>query len=308
MKLKNMEDCLIEGLRVSLEKVCDDNYHNKLFKDEFSEFFSFCIKRTDLIYKKYEKHIISNVLEINSLMARKTPSAVNWEEKLTLEKNCSTVDMFFKFYVERYNYENNFSKSIFTHIKSIDAKKLLNYARSSYGSVNNLSSRLSIFFNEDEAFEYLDSIFDNHISYHNYSNDFVSSAMLSCKEKNEKRLNDWIDTFYEKSKSNSYSWQKRKLAYVGFAGSGLINKKIIRRIRSESSSRVSESAISEMFTKKHLYENFNDLIANICDTNHEDVAVYLAAKLDVSMLPRLLGNTSCKVRSLVKKRISNEVN
>jgi hypothetical protein len=85
---------------------------------------------------------------------------------------------------------------------------------------------------------------------------------------------------------------KRGAAYAAFLSVGSVDKKMIRRMRSESSSEASLIALKALLKYEKIYseKDFNEYIALFSDSKHQDVVSYLGNNLSSKHLLGLIGN------------------
>lgn len=86
--------------------------------------------------------------------------------------------------------------------------------------------------------------------------------------------------------------------------SGILTKKIARKIRSENSEGNSLESIKELVTHSYLYPNFGEIISQVTDTNFSSVARYLAASLPINTLAFMAGTKFDDVRNIVVDRMT----
>ena len=98
---------------------------------------------------------------------------------------------------------------------------------------------------------------------------------------------------------------RRKLQYEAFISIGELNKKRVRRMRSDASEDVSLHCVKSLFKYKSLYseKDFNEYITQFSDTNYQVVINYLENNLNAQQLLGLVGNPLAN-KNYIFKRIN----
>jgi hypothetical protein len=104
------------------------------------------------------------------------------------------------------------------------------------------------------------------------------------------------------------SFKKKKLGvravvYRGLIKAGFLDEKIARRIRSDSSERVSTSCIKALFDVLETYPNKDELIGQFLDTRYDRVGMELVTNSPDKYLPFLVGVKGQAAKKLLEKKM-----
>lgn len=108
-----------------------------------------------------------------------------------------------------------------------------------------------------------------------------------------------------KTETKKYPKKLRIELYNKLIALGLLDYKIARRIRSDSSSTVSVKVLATLFENRSKYsiENFHNLVTQFADTNHKWVAQYIAINIPLQLAPFLMGISDSSAKKILEKRM-----
>lgn len=88
---------------------------------------------------------------------------------------------------------------------------------------------------------------------------------------------------------------------------GMLDIKIARRIRSDSSGTLSHKVLAALFENRNMYEDdiFQNLITQFSDTKHKWVARYIALNMPVHLIPFLMGLEDTVAMQILEKRLNS---
>jgi hypothetical protein len=86
---------------------------------------------------------------------------------------------------------------------------------------------------------------------------------------------------------------------------GLLDNKLARRIRSDSSGGLSSELLAYLFEHRSLYSDdvFQDLVTQFSDTKHKWVARYIAMNMPMHLIPFLMGIKDPMALNIIEKRM-----
>lgn len=96
----------------------------------------------------------------------------------------------------------------------------------------------------------------------------------------------------------------RAAAYIGIIKAGFLDEKIARRIRSDSSERVSTGCIKALFSVLDTYDNKDELLGQFLDTRYDRVGLELVKNSPDKYLPFLVGVNGHEAKKLLEKRMN----
>lgn len=96
----------------------------------------------------------------------------------------------------------------------------------------------------------------------------------------------------------------RASAYKGIIKAGFLDEKIARRIRSDSSERVSTVCIKALFSVLDNYENKDELLGQFLDTRYDRVGCELVEHSPDKYLPFLVGVKGAGAKRLLEQRMN----
>lgn len=119
---------------------------------------------------------------------------------------------------------------------------------------------------------------------------------------------DFLLKFLHRTESKKYPQSARRNLYIKLVKSGKLDKKIARRVRSESSSRNSFLVLGTIFHSRDLYkdDDFQDLISQFSDTPYSDVAKFIAINVPSELIPFLMGLGDSQAKMILDKRLQYE--
>jgi hypothetical protein len=87
---------------------------------------------------------------------------------------------------------------------------------------------------------------------------------------------------------------------------GLLDQKLARRIRSDSSGYLSADILHWLFLNRPKYsdDDFQNLVLNFCDTKHKWVARFIALNMPKDLIPYLMGLEDPEAIKILEKRMS----
>jgi hypothetical protein len=97
---------------------------------------------------------------------------------------------------------------------------------------------------------------------------------------------------------------ERSAFYIGYIATGKADHKFLRRMRTESSGAVSESALRALIKYKDLYSNFDDLIVLFNDSKYQNVVDVLVNFYDKKDIMHMIGNPLSNKDYIRKKLMS----
>lgn len=105
------------------------------------------------------------------------------------------------------------------------------------------------------------------------------------------------------SSANQPSYQVRSEIYLAYIKSGLLTKKIARKMRSEASSDASLVAVKALLDNAEKYSNFEELILQFCDSKHSDVIAALANRLPRYLLVSVVATEFSWIKKIIDRRM-----
>ena len=100
------------------------------------------------------------------------------------------------------------------------------------------------------------------------------------------------------------SKDERSAFYIGYIATGKANAKFIRRMRTEPSGAVSESALKALIKYKDEYPNFDDLIILFNDSKYQNVVDILVNFYDKKHIMHMIGNPLANKDVIRQKLVS----
>ena len=132
-----------------------------------------------------------------------------------------------------------------------------------------------------------------------YSTEIISHLAPKFIEEDQVRAVEFLhstsfkDIFYD----------FRKYYYKSFIECGLLDKKIARRIRSESSEYTASFAISALLNNLFKYNDAKELLTQFTDIKHWDCQFLLASKAPSYMVPYMMAFESPGAKAMLEKRL-----
>jgi hypothetical protein len=108
-----------------------------------------------------------------------------------------------------------------------------------------------------------------------------------------------------KTETKSYPSELKSKLYKQLVKLGLLDVKIARRIRSDSSGSLSAEVLACLFENRNLYkeEEFQDLVTQFADTKHKWVARYIAMNMPMNLVPFLMGIKDSMALKILERRM-----
>ena len=309
MVLNNIKYELISGLNSLLNeyKRSLDNTAREKNYGELINLYIYSFNEKNKLYNIYNNYVadIFNVVLDSSKVDK---SKWSYEQAVDYNNMLNTITNYVFFFIREFGVDNfNKNKKLSSVANKIDISKISLDSSSRYLTediVDRFVATLSILKDEDECFSALDRSIEKTTSGYWYrGSSSMISLMMSCKDKNSDRLISYVENIIKKKPT----WELRRDLYTGIIISGLLNKSIARKMRSDQSERASLAALKALMSNKDRYSNYSDLVSKFCDTTHHDVACYLARNLDKNLLINMLGNQMYNVKDIVQSRMTESL-
>jgi len=154
----------------------------------------------------------------------------------------------------------------------------------------------------DSNFQWMDLYrqFEKSVDYYRYANDNISRAVKLTLAKATEEFMEYVG----RTEFKSIHMSMRMVVYVEVIRAGLLEEKIARRIRSDSSERVSSAAIEQLFKSLDQYDKPDELVAQFFDTKYERVELELVSKSPDEYLPFLAGVKGSRAKYLLEEKMS----
>lgn len=111
-----------------------------------------------------------------------------------------------------------------------------------------------------------------------------------------------------RSETKKYPKELKMNLYRRLISEGLLDIKIARRIRSDTSGSLSQEVLSILFENRNCYsdDDFQNLIVQFADTKHKWVARYAAFNMPLHLAPYLMGVDDKVAMGILEKRMNLE--
>ncbi len=108
-----------------------------------------------------------------------------------------------------------------------------------------------------------------------------------------------------RTETKSYPRELKVILYEKIISEGLLDVKIARRIRSDSSGALSREILSSLFEHRQQYtdDNFNNLIMQFNDTKHRWVARFIALNMPFELMSFLFGLDDSGAMKIIENRM-----
>jgi hypothetical protein len=108
-----------------------------------------------------------------------------------------------------------------------------------------------------------------------------------------------------RTETKSYPSALKEDLYKKAVDLGLLDVKIARRIRSDSSGSLSSDILAYLFEHRSIYSDdvFQDLVTQFSDTKHKWVARYIAMNMPMHLVPFLMGIKDDVALKILEKRM-----
>lgn len=109
-----------------------------------------------------------------------------------------------------------------------------------------------------------------------------------------------------RTETKKYPKQLKINLYRDLIQNGLLDQKLARRIRSDSSGYLSADILFWLFLNRTKYsdDDFQNLVLNFCDTKHKWVARFIALNMPKDLIPYLMGLEDTEAIKILEKRMS----
>lgn len=113
-------------------------------------------------------------------------------------------------------------------------------------------------------------------------------------------------TLLHRTETKQYPQELKIDLYKQLVEFGLLDVKIARRIRSDSSGSLSHKVLEFLFSNRNIYTNddFQNLITQFSDTKHKWVARFMALNMPLHLAPFLMGLEDKLALQLLEKRMN----
>ena len=105
---------------------------------------------------------------------------------------------------------------------------------------------------------------------------------------------------------NKPNFAIRSTFYKKYIELGFLDKKTVRKIRSDGSEDASMSGLKALILNEELYSDYFDLLLQFSDSKYEGVLMILARELPVHLLASIMGTDSDWVKQTIDKRLNQE--
>lgn len=111
-----------------------------------------------------------------------------------------------------------------------------------------------------------------------------------------------------RSETKKYPRDLKMKLYRQLIEAGLLDTKIARRIRSDTSGELSKDVLEIVFENRNAYseDDFQNLIVQFADTKHQWVARYAALNMPLHLAPYLMGVEDKVALGILEKRLNLE--
>lgn len=127
----------------------------------------------------------------------------------------------------------------------------------------------------------------------------VLNWLIAADKKNLLRL-------LHKAETKKYPREVKRSLYCNLISFGLLDEKVARRIRSDTSGELSYHVLSHLFQNRDKYsdEKFQDLITQFTDTRHKWVARFISINIPLELAPFLMGLEDRNALSIIENRLN----
>jgi hypothetical protein len=110
-----------------------------------------------------------------------------------------------------------------------------------------------------------------------------------------------------KTESKKYQQDVKIILYNKAIKLGLLDKKLARRIRSDSSGNISKKLLIKLFIHRKAYsdDDFKELITLFNDTKHKWVAQFICMNMPKDLIPFLMGLSDPVCSKVLEQRLNN---
>ena len=129
--------------------------------------------------------------------------------------------------------------------------------------------------------------------------DVVLGWLIQADKKNLKKL-------LYRTETKKYPKHIKEKLYQKIIDFGLLDVKIARRIRSDTSGSLSSRVLAYLFEHRNLYKDdvFQNLVTQFTDTKHKWVARYIALNMPMHLVPFLMGIKDKMALEILEKRMT----
>lgn len=109
-----------------------------------------------------------------------------------------------------------------------------------------------------------------------------------------------------RTETKQYPTYLKESLYKSAIGMGLLDIKLARRLRSDSSGAFSNKMLEYLFSRKNAYsdKDFQELIVQFCDTKHKWVARLAAINMPIHLAPYLMGLDDKFAMQILEQRLN----
>tara|TARA_Y100000034_G_C6884031_1_gene405614 strand:- start:1146 stop:2042 length:897 start_codon:yes stop_codon:yes gene_type:complete len=128
------------------------------------------------------------------------------------------------------------------------------------------------------------------------------------------KLSDTKPTYFKEFAKSNIFWPTEKKPnyavrttfYRKYIELGFLDKKTVRKIRSDGSEDASMSGLKALIEHEELYSDYFDLLLQFSDSKYEGVLMILAKELPIHLLTSIMGTESNWVKQTIDKRLNQE--
>lgn len=112
-----------------------------------------------------------------------------------------------------------------------------------------------------------------------------------------------VTDYAESAEFKKRCWRTRSGFYAVIAKSGIMNKKIARRLRSEASEGASSAGLEAIINNIGKYPNPAEILCQLADSNYDSICIKLAKNIPAEYLPFMTGASNSEVLKIVAERL-----
>ena len=114
-------------------------------------------------------------------------------------------------------------------------------------------------------------------------------------------------TLLHRTETKQYPPELKIELYKRLVEFGLLDVKVARRIRSDSSGSLSHRVLEFLFSNRIMYtdDDFQNLITQFSDTKHKWVARFMALNMPIHLAPFLMGLEDKLAIQILEKRMND---
>jgi hypothetical protein len=117
---------------------------------------------------------------------------------------------------------------------------------------------------------------------------------------------EYLVKLMHRTETKKYPRALKQALYRDVISAGLLDVKIARRIRSDTSGDLSSNTLGFLFEQRNQYsdDDFQNLITQFSDTKHKWVARYIALNMPIHLAPFLMGLDDTLAITILEKRMN----